>query len=190
MPWYARTTTAVVASLAAVLAVGAAVVVVLQSGPAPSAPAVSAAPSAVQSASSVADQPTPATTADPQAQLHGLASSDSATVEGLVGSWVPQLSSKRPGLVADGQTYDAASILAEHQALRSAHPDVRLAWSGDFANYRGHDFWVTVVGQPQPTAAAANAWCDAEGFDADHCYAVRLTHSGGPEGNAVMRTHR
>ena len=187
LPWYSRPATAIVAAAVAVLSVGTAVVVVLDGGSSGSTPA----PVVVQSASSGADRTTPAAVGatDPQAQLQALAASDQASVEGLVGSWVPQLSSKRPGLLADGQTYDAASILAENQALRSAHPEVRLLWSGDFANYRGRNFWVSVVGQPAPTAAAANAWCDAQGFDADHCYAVRLTHSGGPEGNSVMRTH-
>jgi serine/threonine-protein kinase len=122
--------------------------------------------------------------------LRALAASDSSAVEGLAGSWVPQLSSKRPGLVADGQTYDAASILAEHQALQSRYPDARLVWTGDFANYRGRDFWATLVGEPMPTAAMANAWCDAQGLDGNHCYAVRLTHTGGPAGNSVMRTGR
>jgi len=66
----------------------------------------------------------------------------------------------------------------------------RLLWTGDCANYRGRNCWATVVGEPAPTAAAANAWCDGQGLDADHCYAVRLTHTGGPDGNAVMRPHR
>lgn len=148
------------------------------SGTAPSAPTSSVGGSA------------PATSADPQAQLQATAASDSAAAEGLAGSWVPQLSSKRPGLVADGKTFDAASILAEHRSLQNRYPDAQLLWSGGFANYRGRDFWVTVVGEPMPTAAAANAWCDAQGLDGDHCYAVRLTHSGGPAGNSVMRAGR
>ena len=64
--------------------------------------------------------------------------------------------------------------------LRTAHPTARLVWTGDFANYSG-DFSATVAGEPMPTAAAANSWCDAQALDADHCCAVRLTHSGGPE---------
>ena len=127
---------------------------------------------------------------DPHGQLQTLADSDSATVESFVGSWVPQLSSKRPGLVADGQTWDDAAILTDQRSLRTMHPDARLLWTGDFANYRGRNFWATVIGEPAPTAAAANAWCDGQGLDADHCYAVRLTHTGGPDGNAAMRPHR
>ena len=186
-PWYARPATAIVAASVAVVAVGAAVAVVLHGGPAGSTPAPVAVQDAASPAGASSSGPTSVAPTEAPGQLQALAGSDSATVEGLVGSWVPQLSSKRPGLVADGQTWDAASILAEDQALRAAHPDVRLLWSGDFANYRGHDFWVSVVGDPMPTAAAANTWCDAQGFDADHCYAVRLTHSGGPAGNSVMR---
>jgi hypothetical protein len=190
-PWYARPTTAAVAVLVALLAVGGGSYLMLRS----SSTTTVAAPSAVAPVedevqpSAVAGT-TPGASTDPHAQLQSLADADSAVVEGFVGSWVPQLSSKRPGLVADGQTWDDAAILAEHQSLRSTHSDARVLWTGDFANYRGRNFWATVVGEPEPTAAAANAWCDGQGLDADHCYAVRLTHTGGPEGNAVMRPHR
>ena len=178
--------------LVAATAVAVAVVAVMLHGP--------AAPVTVQSASSTSDASPAAATespavgtpasSSPDTQLRAVASSDSAAVEGLAGSWVPQLSSKRPGLVVDGQTDDAAAILAEHQALRSAHPDARLLWSGDFANYRGHDFWVTVVAEPMSDTPSANAWCDAQNLDGSHCYAVRLTHTGGPNGNSVMRPNR
>lgn len=53
--------------------------------------------------------------------------------------------------------------------LRTGHPTARLVWTGDFANYSG-DFWATVAGEPMPTAAAANSWCDAQALDADHCW--------------------
>ncbi|WP_018332010.1 hypothetical protein [Actinomycetospora chiangmaiensis] len=190
-PWFARPVIAVAAVLVALLAVGGGSYLLLRS---PSTTTVATAPTSVTSVGdavqpSAAAAGTSGATADPHAQLQSLANADSAAVEGFVGSWIPQLSSKRPGLVADGQTWDDAAILAEHQSLRSAHPEARVLWTGDFANYAGRNFWATVVGVPMPTAAAANAWCDRAGLDADHCYAVRLTHTGGPEGNAVMRPH-
>jgi serine/threonine-protein kinase len=183
------------AVLVAVLAVVAAVGIVVhdESPAAPVAVESTSATSAGTSGAAVASSApggAASTAADPQGPLRALAAADSPVTEGLVGSWVPQLSSKRPGLVVDGQAYDAAAILAEHQALQSRYPDARLVWSGDFANYRGRDFWITLVGERMATAAAANAWCDAQRLDGDHCYAVRLTHSGGPAGNSVMRTGR
>ena len=121
-------TTVMALLLVAATAVAVAVVAVMLHGP--------AAPVTVQSASSTSDASPAAATespavgtpasSSPDTQLRAVASSDSAAVEGLAGSWVPQLSSKRPGLVVDGQTDDAAAILAEHQALRSAHPEPRF----------------------------------------------------------------
>ncbi|GLZ51687.1 hypothetical protein Acsp07_13040 [Actinomycetospora sp. NBRC 106378] len=160
------------------------------SAPVASGTAGTAAGSEASSAVSAAAAPSTELPADPAAQLQALAAQDSSTVEGMVGSWIPQLSSKRPGLVAEGKTWDESDILAEYRSLQATYPSARLLWTGDFANYRGRNFWATVVGQPMPTAAAANAWCDSQGLDADHCYAVRLTHTGGPDGNSVQRPHR
>ena len=182
----------VVALLAvAVVAVLVAVLAIANRAPSPtSAGTVAIAAQAPSLETTAAAPASAAVSTDPQSQLGSLAASDSATIEGLAGSWVPQLSSKRPGVIADGRSYDAAAILAEHQALRSTYPGARLLWSGDFANYRGRDFWVTVLAEPMSDAASANAWCDAQNLDGEHCYAVRLTHSGGPAGNSVMRPGR
>ena len=49
----------------------------------------------------------------------------------------PQLSAKKEGLVVDGQTYDAATILTDHQRLRGQQPDAILVWSGDFTSHIG-----------------------------------------------------
>jgi hypothetical protein len=184
---------AVVVALTALLSLAAVLVSQSRSDSAvaatsdPASPAMAAAPASVVEAAAA---PTSTVASDPMAQLQAVAAADSASVEGAVGSWMPQLSSKRPGLVADGQSWDAAAILAENATLRSAHPDARLLFTGEFANYTGRNFWATVVATPMPTAAAANAWCDAQGLDGDHCYAVRLMHSGGTGGNAVMRGGR
>jgi hypothetical protein len=112
---------------------------------------------------------------------------DHPTVEGLVGQWVPQLSAKRDGLVADGITYDDDAILAHWSALLGRDPSAVMLFSGDWPVFNGNDFWVVVHPQAFSTAAAANAWCDARGYAADDCYAKRLSHSGGPSGTTVTR---
>jgi hypothetical protein len=113
--------------------------------------------------------------------------SDRPIVEGLVGPWVPQLSAKRDGLVADGITYDDDAILAHWSTLTSRDPSAVMLFSGDWPVFNGSDFWVVVHPQGFATAAAANAWCDAQGYAADDCYAKKLSHSGGPSGTTVTR---
>ena len=100
---------------------------------------------------------------------------------------MPQLSSKRPGTVASGRTYDAAAILAEHEQLRARHPQARLLWSGDWPVFGSDDYWVTVLATPSSSAGGANSWCDRQGFGADDCFAKWLARSGGSEGTAVHR---
>lgn len=63
--------------------------------------------------------------ADPEAdslqQLQQQASSDRSFVKDkLAGWWIPQLSSKRPGLRAEGIVWDNVQILREHLQLRSS----------------------------------------------------------------------
>ena len=121
------------------------------------------------------------------AALSAQVASDRSTVEGLVGEWVPQLSAKRDGLVADGITYDDDAILAHWSALTVRDPSAVMLFSGDWPVFNGSDFWVVVHPQGFSTAAAANAWCDAQGYAADDCYAKKLSHSGGPSGTTVTR---
>jgi hypothetical protein len=111
--------------------------------------------------------------------LRALANSDHGFVTGqLADRWVPQLSSKRPGLVADGITWDNAATLREHLQLRLNYPEVRLLWSGDWSTFSAPDFWVTVAGVTFSDSDGALAWCHAHNLDRDHCYAklVSTTH--------------
>ena len=121
------------------------------------------------------------------ASLAAQVASDSSTVEGLVGQWVPQLSSKRDGLVADGITYDDDAILAHYSSLLARDPSAVMLYSGDWPVFNGNDYWVVVHPQGFSTAAAANAWCDAQGYSADDCFAKKLSYSGGPSGTTVQR---
>ena len=123
---------------------------------------------------------------DPQAaalgQLQQFANSDRDYVrDQLAERWVPQLSSKRVGIydAEDGITYDNASILQEHMRLRSRF-DAKLLWSGDWANFDGSNFWVTVANVTFNDSASALAWCQSQSLDADHCYAgvISTTHGG------------
>ena len=68
--------------------------------------------------------------------------------------------------------------------------DEQAAWPAEIwppPVFNGSDFWVVVHPQGFATAAAANAWCDAQGYSPDDCYAKKLSHSGGPSGTTVTR---
>lgn len=116
---------------------------------------------------------------DPVAQLRQIAADDSQFVAvNLADRWVPQLSSKRPGVVDNGVVWDNAMTLQEHLRLRNQYPGVRLLWSGDWSTFSAPDFWVTVAGMTFPTSAGALTWCRSQRFDRDHCAAkiVSTTH--------------
>lgn len=133
-------------------------------------------------------RPTQATTTltsaaqDPTQELRQIASDDRPWVSAqLTDRWVPQLSSKRPGVVDDGRVWDNAMTLQEHLQLRQRYSNVRLLWSGDWSTFNAPDFWVTIAGITFDESAGALAWCRSQGFDRDHCAAkiVSTTHPVG-----------
>lgn len=123
---------------------------------------------------------TPSSAAD---DLQDRRSSDRSKVsDDLVGKWVPQISSKQVGLVAEGKTWDECDILEEVEANSDRYPNVRLVWTSDWASFDLEAWWVTVVGLPYDSPETALAWCDNHGLDRDHCYAKKITTSGGTSG--------
>ncbi len=125
----------------------------------------------------------PATAADLAQEV----ATDHATAESLVGQWVPQISSKKLGLVVSGVTFGYPEIMADFQTLKDRFPQAVMVNSNDYANFSGKDFWVTVDATSFGTADEANQWCDQQGFAEQDCYASRLMHTGGPAGNSKTR---
>jgi serine/threonine-protein kinase len=116
---------------------------------------------------------------DPVQQLRQIVNDDRSFVNTqLADRWVPQLSSKRPGVIDNGVVWDNSMTLQEHLQLRQRYPDVRLLWSGDWSTFSAPDFWVTVAGITFAESAGALAWCRSQGFDRDHCAAkiISTTH--------------
>ncbi|GAA1859860.1 hypothetical protein [Brevibacterium marinum] len=125
---------------------------------------------------------------DPAEALDQLVDTDRPSVKSdLNGKWVPQLSSKKLGLEAEGKTWEEKDILAEHQELREEFPRVQLVWSGDFSSFKENDFWVTIVGIGYDDPEEALSWCSAHGLGADYCYAKQLNTSGGTEGTTRLQ---
>lgn len=157
--------------------------------PNPSNPSTTSEPPETSTPIPPSKLPQPATTTtavplDPQSasvdQLKATASADRPFVTSwLTDRWVAQLSSKRPGLVADGIRWDTATILREHLQLRHQYPAVRLLWSGDWSTFSAPNFWVTIAGIGFSNPDSALAWCTNQNLDRDHCYAklVSTTHS-------------
>ncbi len=118
--------------------------------------------------------------------LRTQANSDRAFIlANLNNRWVAQLSSKRPGLVAEGRTWDDQAILDEFLASRLRFSDVRLLWSDEWSVFSYSGWWVTVAANTFPGPDDANTWCRTQGFDPDHCFAKMISTSAGPEGSTL-----
>jgi serine/threonine-protein kinase len=129
--------------------------------------------------------PPPASTpVDPAVQrLTAIAEGDRPFVRTwLADSWVPQLSSKKPGTVDDGLVWNNSLILLEHLRLRQQY-DARLLWSGNWSTFDKPDYWVTVANVTFPDPDGALAWCRDRGFDRDHCFAKLVSTTHGPGGS-------
>jgi hypothetical protein len=115
-------------------------------------------------------------TLDPESdslnQLRSIAQNDRPyAISSLANHWGAQISSKRPGLQAEGINWDYVQILREHLQLRRLYPEARLLWSGDWSSFSAPDFWVTVVGIGYEDKSGAQTWCTAHNLDQDHCFA-------------------
>ncbi len=132
----------------------------------------------------------PGTTADSLAYtgLRSTQAADSSSVQTDVADrWVPQLSSKQVGLVAEGKTWQNTDILQAQFDYRARFPESRLLWSGDWSSFSVTDWWITVVAVPFSNAAGANAWCDSQRLAIDQCFAKKVTNRSGPEQTTVYR---
>ena len=103
------------------------------------------------------------------------------------GKWTPQLSSKQVGLVAEGQTWTNRSILAEFLRTRQANPKTVIIDTSQWPVYDVGGWWVTLSGELYDDADQANAWCDAQGYDSDHCLAKRIESNGTSQGTTKTR---
>lgn len=121
--------------------------------------------------------------------LREQANTDAATVSGpLNGTWVPQLSSKKPGLVLNGVTWDAADVWVHYLSFKATYPEAILLYSDDWSVFDpGGHWWVIVVAEPFATAEEANAWCTAQGLSRDDCFAKYFEVGGSSEGTTVQR---
>lgn len=107
--------------------------------------------------------------------------------EGAANRWVPQVSSKRAGLVVDGRTLTNADVLRDHFDFRQRFSGARLVYSGNWSTFSDDDWWVTVVGPSWFFPQDANRWCDQQNFGVDDCFAKFISSLFGPERTTVYR---
>lgn len=109
--------------------------------------------------------------------------------QNLLGKWVPQISSKKVGMEADGQVWDEDAIYDEHQELANEYgvSQVLLLKSEDYASYRQPGFYVTVIDSSYEDPDDALQWCRFHSLDADHCYAKQINTTGGPDGTTRLQ---
>ncbi|WP_338890563.1 hypothetical protein [Rhodococcus sovatensis] len=120
--------------------------------------------------------------------LRAISDSDRTVVaSSLADRWIPQISSKKPGLVTEGKTWTNADILLEHLQMRIRYPSAHLIWSGSWSTFSSPDWWVTAVGETYPTGESANTWCVANNFDRDHCYAKLVSSVRPVDGSTVLQ---
>lgn len=133
-------------------------------------------------------RPTTPTPTDPLRALVEITTADFPRLKAqATGSWIAQISSKSIGLVADGKTYGAADILADHQKLRAAYAGAGLLHTDEWPSFTSPGYWVTVAGPLHPSAQAANAWCDQNGFPVTECFARLMTYEDVPYQKTVHR---
>jgi serine/threonine-protein kinase len=157
-------------------------------GPSPSEVAAPAVTTSIEHTTAPATpDPRPSDEDSARQLLEAQVTNDRPQVEALADAWVPQLSSKRLGLPADGITYDHRAIWTDFANLRARYPGALLLWSGEYSSFLRADFWVTVVPRSYSSGESANSWCDSAGIDKDGCFAKRITHTGGYAGSTVHR---
>jgi serine/threonine-protein kinase len=131
--------------------------------------------------------------ADALLRLADLVETDRPRADALVGVWVPQISSKRPGADVpndDRGAYSVADVLADHLGYQERYAaegvDVVVLRSEDF-NFKVPGYLVTVADVVFETAEQANAWCDARRIGPDDCFAKRLSHDAAWQGSVLSR---
>lgn len=166
--------------------VGLTVILVRHPGKAQTGPTQPSDQPPAQVAPEITSPAAPTSRIATEADLHQQVDADRGVAEGLVGHWVPQLSSKRLGLPVHGVTFSYPEILADFQALHARFPGSVLIRSDDYSTY-GPGYWITVLARPFANANATNAWCDTNDIPAEDCYAHRLSHTEGPKGSSKTR---
>jgi serine/threonine-protein kinase len=151
-------------------------------------PTFSAAPASPPALPSTRATPAPV---DPEVssyqQLRQIADGDRGQVLAATQGadlWVPQLSSKRPGVFDEGHVWNNVQTLQEHLRLRQKYGAL-LLWSGDWSVFDASNFWVTIAPLTFTRSSDVLMWCTSNKLDPDHCYAKLISTTHGAEGSTA-----
>lgn len=146
-----------------------------------------AAPTSRQTASTTTAKSTPSTTSpslDPetaaQQQIQQISAADRVRVAGVLGQWIPQLSSKQVGLSdpADpwfpGQPYTNQMILQAYKNYQQQYPGAMLLNSSDYSSFTYPGYWVIVLDLPFSSQDETLDWCTARGISRDNCIGTKI----------------
>lgn len=98
--------------------------------------------------------------------------------DSTIGSWILQL----------GAFEDPMGAMKRFTNVQlEGLSNVIMVWSADYTSFKYSNNYVVMVPQTFATAAEANSWCDSQGFASGDCFAKRLSHTDGPQGNNVDR---
>ena len=138
-------------------------------------------PETVTVTSTPTSSPAPTTNDAARDRLDELVRAGEPVVEAVEYSWVPQLSSKRDGLVSEGRTWDHRAILEEFEDFRDSYPNATLLWSSDWSVFEP-GWYVTIVAEPSSDYDTVLRWCRNQGYSSDNCLAKNIQRNGSVSG--------
>lgn len=92
--------------------------------------------------------------------------------------WIPQVSSKRLGLEADGITYSYQDILNHFTQLRQRFGDLIVINSSDFSSFELQGWYVALAPETFGSSQEALGWCSSRGMnDRNLCFAKLVSRT-------------
>ena len=154
---------------------------------APTGPTVSPATTAAPTQSTAAVDP-PVTAAPTQPvdreeeahqEIERLVVEGESRVDAQMGDrWIPQVSSKRLGLEADGITYTYQDILNHFSELRQRFGDLIVINSSDFSSFELQGWYVGLAPETFGSSQEALGWCASHGMnDRNLCFAKLVSRT-------------
>ena len=91
-------------------------------------------------------------------------------------TYTAQLSSKRKGMEAEGETWNYHDILAQFITMHNKKSNVLLIWSGDWPTYSSNSdkYYVILAGEGFDSTDEAWNWCKANNYGPNDCMPIDL----------------
>lgn len=112
-------------------------------------------------------------------ELERLVAADEERVDSqMLDRWIPQVSSKRLGLEADGIVYDYAAILDHFTGLEESLGDLMIINSADYPSFELQGWYVGLAAESFGSSDGALGWCASHGMaDRNRCFAKLVSRT-------------